>query len=246
MKYIYYIVGIMVAFSALAAYGLFGGHVEISRPFLSVNDRTISEAEFESMLRRKPDHMNMEQFVDSVIEKQLLIQEAIRLEINKEETFRNSVENFYEQSLIKILLDRKLEALEVAATQDEIRKYQELSRARIFLTRFIYPTIQDAREKTNETIQAMASDFVDLSDDVKFIVLNLDPGKVSKPVKKGMEGILVYRLDDIREMDEGAVETIEDYDLKAIEMFIRDQKKEALLDEWMDSIRESAVIWREK
>src|SRR3989339_695076 len=125
MKYIYYILVIMIVFSGLAAYGLFDTRVEISKPFLSINDRIISEAEFESALKRKPSYMSREQFAESLIDKQLLIQEAVRMKINKEENFRSAVEIFYEQSLIKILLDRKLDSLVVDVTDAEMEKYEE-------------------------------------------------------------------------------------------------------------------------
>ena len=246
MRYIYYILVIMIVFSGLAAYGLFDTRVEISKPFLTVNDRIISEAEFDMALKRKPSYMSREQFAESVIDKQLLIQEAIRMEINKEESFRSSVENFYEQSLIKILLDRKLNSLVVDVTNEEMEKYEELAQSRISLTKFIYPTLKDMQGKTNETVQEMESDFADLSNDLKFALLSLKKGESSKPMKKGMEGVLIYRLKDIQKIEKTETEKLEEFDIKKVSLLIQDKKKEQLLDEWTDSIRESAEIWRKK
>ncbi len=246
MKYIYYILVIMIVFSGLAAYGLFDTRLEISKPFLSVNDRIISEAEFESALKRKPSYMSREQFAESVIDKQLLIQEAIRIKINREENFRSAVENFYEQSLIKILLDRKLDSLVVDVTNEEMGKFEELTQSKIFLTKFIYPTLKDMEEKTNESVQEMESDFANLSDDLKFVLLSLEKGKSSKPKKKGMEGVLIYRLNDVQKIEKTGTEQNQEFDVKKVSLFIQDKKKEQLLDEWTDSIRESAEIWRKK
>jgi len=246
MKYIYYILVIMIVFSGLAAYGLFDTRVDISKPFLAVNDRIISEAEFESALKRKPSYMSREQFAESLIDKQLLIQEAVRMEINKEESFRSSVENFYEQSLIKILLDRKLDSLVVDVTNEEMERYEELTHSKIFLTKFMYPTLKDMQEKTNETLQDMESDFVNLSDDLKFTLLSLEKGESSKPKKKGMEGVLIYQLKDIRKIEKTEAEKPEEFDVKKASLLIQDKKKEQLLDEWTDSIRESAEIWRKE
>ncbi|NOX32643.1 MAG: hypothetical protein GXP56_02740, partial [Deltaproteobacteria bacterium] len=181
MRYIYYIIGIMVVFSGLAAYGLFDTRLEISKPFLSINDRIISKNEFEKMSLRKPSYMSLEQFIDTVIDKQLLIQEAIKMKINKEESFRRSVENFYEQSLIKILLDRKMKSLVVDVTDDEISRYETLLQNKLFLTKTIYPSMKDAQNKTRGTIEKIETDFIDLSGDLKFIVLNLSIGESSKP-----------------------------------------------------------------
>ncbi len=123
MKYLYYIVGILAVFSGLVAFWLLDTNVEFSEPAIVVNDRIITESEYKELLPSKPYYMTENQYIDSIITKQLLIQEAVRQNINKEESFRKSVENFYEQSLIKILLDRKQNALAVDATDEQIEEY---------------------------------------------------------------------------------------------------------------------------
>ncbi len=246
MKYIYYILVIMAIFSGFAVYGIFGTRVEISKPVLSVNDRIISEAEFESALKQKPSQMSLERFAESLIDKQLLIQEAIRMKIDKEESFRRLVENFYEESLIKTVLDRKSNSILIDVSIEEMGRYEELAQSKIFLTRFVYPTMKDMQEKTNETAQDIESDFINLSDDLKFALLFLNTGESSKPVKTDMEGVLIYRLNDIQKKGRTDTGKEEEFDGRTASLFIQNQKKEALLDEWMDSIRNSANIWRKK
>ncbi|MCK5164008.1 MAG: hypothetical protein KAQ72_09830 [Desulfobacula sp.] len=245
MKYIYYIIAIMVIFTGMAAYGLFDTRLEISKPFLSINDRIISEDEFKKMLVKKSSHMSREQFIESVIDRQLLIQEAIKTEINKEESFRRSVENFYEQSLIKIFLDRKLDSLLVDVTNDEIAKYEAFIQNKLFLTKMIYPSLKDAQKQTNETIEKIEADFMDLSDDLKFIVLNLNPGESSKPRPTDF-GVFIYRLEDIQKKEKSKKDQMKEFDIKQVSLYIQDKKKEQLLDEWTEKIRESAEIWRVK
>lgn len=242
MKYIYYIIAIMIIFSGLAAYGLFDARVEISKPFLSINDRIISEDEFKKMLHAKTSHvMSREQFIESVIDRQILIQEAIKMAINKEESFRRSVEDFYEQSLIKILLDRKWESLPVDVTTDEIAKYEILMQNRLFFTKMIYPSLTDAQKRTNEIIEKLEADFIDLSDDLKFMGLNLNIGESSNP-KKTIFGVFVYRLDDIQKKEDPGKK--EAFDINRVSLFIQDKKKEELLAQWTDTIRQTAEIWR--
>lgn len=246
MKYIYYTLVIMVFFSGLAIYGLFDTHVEISKPVLSVNDRIISEAEFESALKENPSGMSREQFADSLIDKQLLIQEAIRMEIDEDENFRSSVEKFYEQSLIKILLDRKLKSIIVDVTIEEMGKYEELTQSKILLSKSDYPTLKDLHEKTNETVQDIESNFVSLSDNLRFALLFLKKGESSKPRHNGMGGFVIYRLNDILKIERTDTGETEEFDVKSVSLFIQDKKKEQILDEWMDSIRKSADIWRKE
>ena len=218
MKYIYYIIVMVIGFSIFAAYGMFKPQVKISKPVLSINDRIISEAEFQEMLKRQTYHMSHERFVESVIDKQLLIQEAIKIDINNEESFRLSVENFYEQSLINILLNRKLDSLIVDVTNDEITKYEQLIQNKLFLTKMIYKDLKDARSKTNERIEKLEADFIDLSDDLKFIVLNIDIGEYSK-AKITDFGSFVYRLDDIQKLKKSTINQSKKFDIKKVSPF---------------------------
>ncbi|MEE4364565.1 MAG: hypothetical protein V2J08_11565 [Desulfotignum sp.] len=247
MKYFYYIALIMLVFSGLAVYGLVDDtRIDISEPFISVNDRIISKTEFEKMTRRKPDYMTREQFIESVIDQQLMIQEAIRMDIHKEESFREAVENFYEQSLIKILLDRKMDALTVNVTENEIEKYRKWTGYTLFLTKFIYPGMKDALEKTSGTVQKITADFTALPDDLKFTVLSLEKGAVSQPKDMGMQGVVIYRLDDKKPVKSNDTLQKETFDARQIQRFLQNMKKEQLLDEWTRNIRQSADIWRKE
>ncbi|WP_022665097.1 hypothetical protein [Desulfospira joergensenii] len=244
MRYIYYIAGIIVIFSGLAVYGLITPRVEISKPAVVINDRIITESELEGLMKTKPYYMTRDEFIDSVITRQLLIQEAVKEEINKEEPFRRSVENYYEQSLIKILLDRKLNSLEVEVGQGEIEKYQKLAGSRVVISKFGYKSVEDAEAGKDQTPQKIESDFVDISDELKYIVLGLDKGESSKPVVSGM-GVMVYRLDEIIALEEVS-SGIRETDEKHISDFIRDKKREALMEKWTRKLKENAEIWREK
>ncbi|MFA5902673.1 MAG: hypothetical protein WC836_01975 [Desulfobacula sp.] len=246
MKYIYYIIGIMIVLSGFTAYELFATRIEISKPFLIINDKIISEAEFQIELKKKPSDMSRELFIESVIDKQLLIQEAIRNEINKEENFRISVKNFFEQSLIKILLDRKFASIVVDVTDKDIEKYENLIKCKIFFTKYVYPTLKDLNEKTVETAQKMESDFINLSDDLKFTLLSLEKGESSKPQKNGIEGIIIYRLDDVQKINTESTGEYNSLDIKKVSVMIQNKKKEKVLEDWTDGFRKSAIIWRGK
>jgi hypothetical protein len=243
MRYVYYIIAIVIAFSGLVAYGLFDTRVKISKPYISVNDRIISEEEFSRMLKRKPAYMTREQFAESIIDKQLLIQEAIKLKINKEESFRQSVENFYEQSLIKILLDRKLDKLVVDVTDEELDAYENLLTQKVFITKIRFKTFEDAETGSSGVLESFEADFTDLSDDLKFIILTMGQDKLSDPRPEAV-GYVVYRLDRTEEKQGAASDR--SFDMKKVSVFLQDKKKEKQLESWIRSIRESADIWREK
>lgn len=242
MKYIYYIAGILVVFSMLAVYGLQDTRVEISKPAIVINDRIITESEYNALLPSKPYYMTEDQFIDSIITKQLLIQEGVKQDINKEETFRASVENYYEQSLIKLLLDRQLTTLAVEVSEQEIERYHSLSQSKIHVSKLRYETLAAALAGENPILQKIESDFMDISDDLKFIVFTLKKGQSSAPFVTNA-GVIVYRLEEIISLDAGKISGI---DMEKIALFIQEKKKEVLMDEWSKKLKENAEIWRQK
>lgn len=242
MRYLYYIGGIIVLFSVLAAYGVFKTKVEISKPAVVINDRIISESELETRIKLKPYYMNRDEYIDSLIDEQLLIQEALNKEIHKEESFRQSVQQYYEQSLIKILVDRKLSSLKTSVSDNEIQKYKILSASRLIISKFGYKSLNEAQNSVSQTPQKIDADFVDLSDGLKFTLLNLKKGEMSPPVESGM-GVLSYRIDQIIPLE---APKRGDTDDEQIRNFIAGYKKEQLMADWIRELKANAEIWREK
>jgi parvulin-like peptidyl-prolyl isomerase len=243
MRYLYYIAGIILLVSALAAYGLMDTEIELSKPAIVVNDRIITQSELEQRIKNKPYYMSRDQFLDSIVTEQLLIQEALRQNIHEEASFRQSVERYYEQSLIKILLDRKLADVEVTVTERELETYQRLSHSRISISKFGFPSVEQALKGPYEHAKTIESNFLDISDDLKFILLYLEKDQISKPVETGM-GVLVYRLDKITPLPSS--NEIRKTDMNQVTIFILDKKRENLMAEWTRQLKETAKIWREK
>ena len=103
-----------------------------------INDRIVIEHEFDDLLKTKPIYYSDNEFIDVIIEKEILIQEAIKRNINKDEPFRASVENFYEQSLIKILMDRQYKEFNPDVSEKEIDKYISLTNMKVVISKMIY------------------------------------------------------------------------------------------------------------
>lgn len=243
MKYIYYIIAIVIVFSALVGYGMLNSNVKISKPALVINDRIISEDEYQYLLKSLPENLTEDQYVESIIMNELFIQEAISQKINRDENFRKSVENYYEQSLVKLLLDRKFNSFDVQVTDREIEKYTRLLKSRITLVKSVYPGVVD---DAPPSVDRMVMDFIDMSDSLKFIVFKLEPGESTETIteKTGKEfrkGAVSYKLETVEENpDMPDPET----DTAWITQFLIEQKKEALLDDWIIDLRKKADIWR--
>jgi len=64
-------------------------------------------------------------YLDSLVEKQVLLQEAQRLGIDRERDFMKSIENYWEQALLRILLERKAKEISglTHVYDNEVEKY---------------------------------------------------------------------------------------------------------------------------
>ncbi|MCF8044603.1 MAG: hypothetical protein K9J83_01990 [Desulfarculaceae bacterium] len=243
MRYIYYIIGIVIILTAAVGWTVFNkATVDISKPALVINDRIITHDELESMMKKRPHDKSKQAHLDSIIQQELLIQEAIKRSINQEEEFRQSVEDFYEQSLVKTLLDRQYDRFHPEATQQEIDRYKSLSGKKVQVVKTIYPTEQDAKADENGQTETISAPFEYLSGGVIFMLLSMEPGDVSAP-RQTRHGTVVYTLEKTEPMDTPAKE---DFNTDRIKSFIKDRKKEVLYNRWTDKLRENAYIWRDK
>jgi hypothetical protein len=252
MRYIYYIIIILVIITGVAGWGIFNdAKVEFSKPVIVINDRIVTEHEFDDLIKTKPIYYSENEFIDFIIEKEILIQEAIKRNINKHEPFRASVEDFYEQSLIKILMDRQYKEFNPDVSENEIEKYISLTNMKIVISKMVYEKKEDIGKKKSKDVKIIESDFLDLSESLQFIVFNLKAGESSKGFD-AMEGFVVYSLTMTEPItvpandQEPGQQAKTNLDNNEIAEFIKNGKKEALLAEWVDGLKEKAEIWRRK
>ena len=130
----------MVVFLALFVLVSFCGGKpgEEEKPIAKVNDFVIVDGSFRqelaasAYLRDSPglSYEDKKKFLDAQIRKELLIREATELGLDREEEFRQTIERYWEQTLIKTLLQKKSRDLDkdIIVTQEEIEnRYQEMA-----------------------------------------------------------------------------------------------------------------------
>jgi hypothetical protein len=238
MKYICYIGVLFLLFSGVFFYT----HSPKKPPpeediALRINDRVITREEFEELRKKRyTGELTEKELLNSIIEKELLIQEAKRLGIDREEPFRRSIQNFYEQSLIKILLERKLRTFDTAVKQEEIEAYRKLAGKRLNLTFITGATLEDF-SKGNLKKEKKEVAFTDLSRQIQFLLIGLKEGESSKPVLLGRR-YLSIRIDSLADL-ENPPESLPSDTVREI---IKRARKEILLSSWIGRLRESADI----
>jgi hypothetical protein len=237
MKYIYYIVIILLGISAIIGYELIGSRNIPEEAAIVINDRTITITEFERLYSQQHGQSKTD-FINSLITKELFIQESRKLGIDKDESFRKSIQNFYEQSLIKLLIDREISSLKTTDINDEFTKCINAFNKKFHVSVFSFDTLEQASKGDYGEGEKKIALLYDLSPDIRESVIRSEAGKIIGPLKSG-DKYLVVRLDEI-ETDPSVRPSA--HDKQHIRSMLSEEKKEKFINEWISDLREKAKI----
>lgn len=239
MKYLFIILAI-VSFATVASLFAFlpGKTPAKDEIALSINGRDIARDTIALEGNKKGYHAGeRSQLYETVITRELLIQEAERQEINKEESFRKSLKDFYENSLIKTLLDRKNEQLTTTVSEEEISGYLALSGKIVTFTRLdVIPQSQEeaasAKGLTNTVL------FGDLATPVRVLLSSLQPGQFAIQFDTGTEKYAI-RLDDIQPAPNPTEPQI---DRQRVAAICAEYKRGQQMNQWLAELQQQATI----
>jgi hypothetical protein len=186
---------------------------------------------------RNPDHPQEKSYHQSESDerssasktRQLLVQEAQRVGIDKEDSFRKSLKEYYEQSLVKVLTDRKLAEIEVSVSEDDIDRYLSCSGKTFTFTRFLEE--EGKVEQQNGYHSTVCFD--DLSATLRLMMANLQPGESAKQFETGTE-TGVIRLDKIEVPD--GLEAVA-YDRDRIREQLENYQRSLEIDRWVNALQ---------
>jgi len=239
MRYIYYIFIILFGLSAIIGYELRDKGASPKETAIIVNNKVITAEEFNRLYSSKSsDKGDKGDFINSLITKELLIQEAEKEGVDKGEAFRISIQNFYEQSLIKLLMDRKCGCINANVTDDELNRYITLLNAKIYFTVFDFDSIEEAHKGNYRDGESRGVDFEDLSKDMRNSIISLKEGQMTEPVKN-REKYSVVRLDKIEHMTSRMPPDLEKEKIKKM---LAKERKEKLLNDWVVDLRKRAAV----
>lgn len=122
MKYIITIFAIIAVFSVATVVIIWPEREPDEKDVvMTVNNHKVTATMIEQSQRHQASHHeSRDDFLNSVAVEQVLIQEAQRQKIDNEPAFRDAIKNFYEQSLIKILLERKHQNIDDSVSDEQI------------------------------------------------------------------------------------------------------------------------------
>ncbi|MFH1868804.1 MAG: SurA N-terminal domain-containing protein [Candidatus Omnitrophota bacterium] len=119
---------LFIAVAALTFTGCGGSHIP-EKTAVKINNYTITAAEFNELfseLEGVDDTPAVrEAFLDNLITRKLILHEAHGEGLDKEKDFLKAIENFWEQSLLTIVIDKKTKELSnvMAIDEEEIQGY---------------------------------------------------------------------------------------------------------------------------
>lgn len=200
---------------------------------LSVNGRQFLKDRISSEQSKYGYHNNeLSSIYDSLITEEVLIQEAQRLGIDKEEEFRLALKNYYEQSLVKILLERKTKEIQVTITDADIDNYLEKIGSTITFTR-IEKRGSKQDESSTSTVQ-----FDDLAESLKILISTLHPGEQVDGFDTGNDSFTI-RLDEIIPATNGVSQ---DYNREEIEEILYNAMIQQKMNRWLSELIGKADI----
>lgn len=239
MKYLYTILAIIGVATVLTFFLILPEKkAPIKDIAITINGRDISKEAVTAEGSKFGYHADQQsQFLDSLITREILIQEAERQQIHREESFRQSLKIYYENSLVKTLLDRQNTKLQVAVTDQDIENYIDFLGKVVTFTR-LEKIPQSASEAASAKGLTNTVLFSDLATPVRVLLASLKPSQYGVKFDTGTEKYAL-RLDSTKTPPDHVAQAV---DRQRIREMLEEHQKEQQINRWLLDLRQSAAI----
>lgn len=246
MRYLYIVGGLILIIIGISGMTFLRFRPPESREFVRINDRVITIEEFEREYSEASSLYKQEKskkdFLEDLITKELLLQEAKRRGLDLKPDFRRSIQSYYEQTLLKNLAQERMSEIKVSVTEEEIESYYR-NMGRVFIVRsIIFPD----QEKAEEAIRTFPSNMGELKtlyldeipEDMVDSILGLKEGEVLKRPVRTEKGFIVLKVEAIRKVGLPPFEKVSSEIRKNLE----ERKKRLEMEKWLNELRRRATI----
>lgn len=239
MKYLYMILAIIGLTTILTLFFIYPEKKPPQKDIaITINGHDIAKDALNAGDKKNGYHTDQQsEIFDTLITREVLIQEAERQEIHKEETFRLSLKNYYENSLVKTLLDRKNSQLQVSVNDTDIDNYINFLGKIVTFTRLdkIPKSPAEAANAKGLTNTAL---FSDLATPVRLLLASLQPSQYGVKFDTGSENY-VLRLDSVEPSPNYVEKPVDRQRIRAI---LEEYQKEQQMNRWLLELRDKATI----
>ena len=239
MKYLYTILAIIGAATILTIFFILPEKRTPQKDIaISINGHDFAKDTITAEGKKYGYHDDQKSEVfDTLITRELLIQEAERQDIHKEESFRRSLKNYYENSLVKTLLDRQNSKLQVTVTDVDIDNYIDFLGKIVTFTRLekipqYVAQVATAKGLTNTAL------FSELATPVRLLLSSLQPSEFGVRYDTGTENYAL-RLDSVQPAPDHAAKAV---DKQRVREMLEEYQKEQQMKRWLLELRQNAKI----
>ncbi|MFT5726109.1 MAG: hypothetical protein ACI8PB_000227 [Desulforhopalus sp.] len=239
MKYIITILVIICAAASVTLYFIWPEKAaDITNVAVTVNGHNLAKNRVETAGEKNGYHSEeYAELLDSAITRELLIQEAQQQDLDKEESFRISLKTFYEESLIKTLMDREYSKPTTQITDAEVDTYLSYFGKTVTFLRlpFVDNKVQiptDVPASENEVL------FDDLAEPMKILLSSLKPGEHVVTFDTGNEQYAI-RLEKVGEVSD-IITTLPARE--HVKVMLEEYKQQQQIDNWLYELRNKASI----
>ncbi len=237
MKYLFVILALVILSSAVTLYYIQPEDLSKTQDVaVSINGHQVSRKQVVDQGLRQGYHSGNSEAIsiNSLVTRQLLLDEAQRLGIDREDEFRKALKDYYEQSLIKVLTDRKLKSVKVTVTDADVDRYLACSGQMMTFTRI---PVEGGKVLLDQGRQNSVL-FDDLSEPLRIVLASLKPGEKITQFDTGTEvGVILL---DKMEKAEG-FDPVK-YDRDRVRELLSNYQKSLEIDKWINGLRKNASV----
>ena len=237
MKYLLSIFSILAAITAVTL-GIIWPKQELADGdvVVTINGRTLSKDFFQKHKDRAPHSTSSENYVDTIVRKQLLITEAQRRQINQQPAFRLALQTLYENALIELLLKQVKSEINTTVSSEEVNNYLQA-----FGKTYTFYILRTPELTSTEKIKSEGTKYVSRFDDLGITLRQslaaMSPQTTADTFAFNKEKIAIYL-----EKVEGVTTEHQDFDKKRIKNQLQQIKDEKQVSAWIENLRNQAVI----
>jgi len=242
LKYIWYMIAVAVCSGALIVYFSTTSHQPDKNIVITINRKQITLDEFNTRfasVRTSAHNSDRHDFINSLIVKELMIQDAQKEGIDKDEAFRRSIQDYYEQSLVKQVMDKKIKSLKIDVSNEEIDRFNSFQNSMIKVTVFNASDENAVKKGQFRAQEARILRVNDLAGDIAAQLEVLKEGGLTLPLCSD-NGCDVFRLDAVVTSHE--TETLSQESRKKLRDKLLERKSQKAMDSWISDLKAKSVI----
>lgn len=239
MKYL-----LIIATIIAAIIGLSFSYLWVSKPPLThdilvkVNNSPITNGTLNALQDTDciPKIASKKSAIENLITRELLIQEAQKLEIDQNGKFQTSLKQFYEQSLINTLIEQKTNSIKAPVDESDIDQYISLLGSTVTFSLFGYnnDTSQD-----NSPGNTRVARFDDLDENMRATLTPLEPSQTIIQYDDE-NGQYLLRLDSVLNKNKTIISSPEKREI--INNILSAHSRKRQIYEWLSGLRQNASI----